>query len=288
MPDSERFFHLHLISDSTGETLIAASRAVASQYDNTHAIEHVYPMIQNEIRLNEVINALDEKPGIVLFTISDDKLSNLLAEKCSSMGIPCVSILEPIFQTFQSYLGVPTARKTGAQHELNSEYFNRIDAINFTLMHDDGALPDDLNEADIVLLGISRTSKTPTSIYLANRGLKTTNLPLVPNMDIPKNLLSATKPLIVALIASTERIHQVRQNRVLGFDDNMKQINYTDRASIAEELAQTRKLCKRHGWPMIDVSRKSIEETAAAIFNLWQSKLDQDVITVGPGSTSSG
>jgi regulator of PEP synthase PpsR (kinase-PPPase family) len=190
------------------------------------------------------------------------------------MGIPCVSILDPIYKTFQSYLGVASARKTGAQHELNAEYFNRIDAINFTLMHDDGALPENIEEADIVLLGISRTSKTPTSIYLANRGLKTTNLPLVPHMDVPDHVISARRPLIVALIASTDRIHQVRQNRILGLESEPTYLGYTDRASIAEELTQTRKLCKKHHWPMIDVSRKSIEETAAAIFALWQEKQD--------------
>jgi len=272
MNETDRFFHLHLISDSTGETLIATSRAVSSQYENTHAIEHVYPMVRSHARLEEVIEDIDDKPGIVLFTIAEKSLGELLTGKCAEMGIPCVSILDPIFKTFQSYLGVANARKTGAQHELNAEYFSRIDAINFTLMHDDGALPENIEEADIVLLGISRTSKTPTSIYLANRGLKTTNLPLIPNMDIPQRVVKAQKPLIVALIASTDRIHQVRQNRILGLESEPTYQGYTDRASIAEELTQTRKLCKKHHWPMIDVSRKSIEETAAAILALWQQK----------------
>ncbi|MGB7287232.1 MAG: pyruvate, water dikinase regulatory protein [Salaquimonas sp.] len=275
MPHHERFFHLHLISDSTGETLIAASRAVASQYEKTTAIEHVYTSVQSMARLDEVIAMIDIKPGIVLFTIANNKLSNKLLEKCNSMGIPCISLLEPIFKIFQSYLGIPTAQKTGAQHELNSEYFNRIDAINFTLMHDDGALPDNIEDADIVLLGISRTSKTPTSIYLANRGLKTTNLPLVPNFDVPEKLLAAKRPLIVSLIATTDRIFQVRQNRLLGDEKVHKNNPYTDRASIAEELAQTRKLCKRYNWPMIDVTRRSIEETAAEIYSLWQQQIEK-------------
>ena len=272
MVDSERYFHLHLISDSTGETLIAASRAVTSQYESTQAIEHVYPTVRSLARLDQVITSIDEKPGIVLFTIADENLGKTLSNKCAEMGIPCVSVLEPIFNTFQSYLGVANARKTGAQHELNAEYFNRIDAINFTLMHDDGALPDNIEEADIILLGISRTSKTPTSIYLANRGLKTSNFPLVPHHEVPSSILNAKRPLIVALIASTDRIYQVRQNRILGIDEEHSDYAYTDRASIAEELTQTRKLCKRHNWPMIDVSRKSIEETAAAIHDLWQTK----------------
>jgi len=270
MPHTEQYFHLHLISDSTGETLIAASRAVASQYHKTNAIEHVYPLIKNQAKLDEVFEALNEKPGIVLFTIANENLATCIQEKCSQMGIPCVSVLEPIFQVFQSYLGAPTARKSGAQHELNAEYFNRIDAINFTLMHDDGALPDDLEEADIVLLGISRTSKTPTSLYLANRGLKTTNFPLFPDIEIPDKIQNAKKPLVIALLASIDRIYQVRQNRILGLEESMRSNLYTDRAAISEELSQTRKLCKRFGWPMIDVSRKSIEETAAAIYLLWQ------------------
>ena len=270
MPNTERYFHLHLVSDSTGETLIAASRAVTSQYQNTRSIEHVYPLVKNAAKLEEVFLQLDKKPGIVLFTIANEKLATLLLEKCLEMGLPCVSVLEPIFQIFQSYLGEPTARKSGAQHELNSEYFSRIDAINFTLMHDDGALPDDIEQADIVLLGISRTSKTPTSIYLANRGLKTTNFPLFPNVAVPEAIIRAKNPLVVALIASTDRIYQVRQNRVLGFEGPTRDIQYTDRITIGEELAMTRKLCKRFDWPLIDVSRKSIEETAASIFELWQ------------------
>ena len=270
MPNSERYFHLHLISDSTGETLIAASRAVASQYDKTNAIEHVYPYIASQQKLEEVVDLIDLKPGIVLFTISDESLSSQLLNRCKKMGIPCVSVLDPIYQTFQSYLGAPTSRKTGAQHELNAEYFNRIDAINFTLMHDDGVLPENIDDADIVLLGISRTSKTPTSIYLANRGLKTTNFPLIFNAEIPEKIVHAKKPLVVSLIASTDRIYQVRQNRLLGNEEENKNNPYTDRASIAEELAQTRKLCKRNHWPMIDVSRKSIEETAAEIYAIWQ------------------
>lgn len=266
-----RYFHLHLISDSTGETLIAASRAVASQYQNTQALEHVYPMVRNKQRMKEVLAALDAMPGIVLFTIAEENLANYLQKKCREMGVPCVSVLEPIFQTFQSYLGVPTARKSGAQHELNAEYFSRIDALNFTLMHDDGALPDDIEEADVILLGISRTSKTPTSIYLANRGIKAANLPLVPNVPVPKLVLEAKRPLIVALIASADRILQVRENRILGLTTGAGRINYTDRASIAEELAMTRRLCERQHWPTIDVTRKSIEETAAAIIALWEA-----------------
>ena len=268
LSQAPRFFHLHLISDATGETLIAASRAVTSQYKDNQALEHVYPLVRSRTQLEDVIRAIDEAPGIVLYTIADGDLGKLLETRCKELGTPCVSVLEPIFKTFQAYLGMPQSRRVGAQHELNAEYFSRIDALNFTMMHDDGALPADINEPDVILIGISRTSKTPTSIYLANRGIKTANIPLVPGVDLPPHVFKAKKPLIVALIASTDRIYQVRQNRLLGNNVDLPNPDYVDRATIAEELANTRKLCNRQGWPMIDVSRKSIEETAAAILAL--------------------
>jgi len=211
-------------------------------------------------------------PGIVLYTITDSEIGAYLEKHCRQLGIPTVSVLEPIFQTFQSYLGAPVERKVGAQHALDAEYFARIEALNFSMMHDDGALPEDMNEPDVILLGISRTSKTPTSIYLANRGIKTANIPLVPDIELPPEVLTATKPLIVALVASTDRIYQVRHNRLLGLNAADRETTYTDRASIAEELSNTRKLCALHNWPTIDVSRKSIEETAAAIQSLREER----------------
>ncbi|OYX86878.1 MAG: phosphoenolpyruvate synthase regulatory protein, partial [Azorhizobium sp. 35-67-5] len=144
-------------------------------------------------------------------------------------------------------------------------YFKRIDALNFTVMHDDGHMTEDLEDADVVLVGISRTSKTPTSIYLANRGIKTANIPLVPNIPLPSNLERLKKPLVVALVASPDRIIEIRQNRLLGLNAASPSATYVDREAVSEELAITRKLCARNGWPMIDVTRRSIEETAAAI-----------------------
>jgi len=261
-------FHLHLISDSTGETIIAAARAVSSQYRTTNPVEHVYPLVRNLKQLENVVASVEKQPGIVLFTIAEPELGEYLEEKCREMGTPCVSVLEPIFQTFQSYLGKPTQRVVGAQHALDKEYFSRIDALNFTILHDDGVIPENVEDADLILLGISRTSKTPTSIYLANRGIKTANIPLVPGMMLPDVVINAKHPLIVTLIASTDRIQQVRQNRLLELNASEYSASYADRASIAEELAQARKLSQKHGWPLLDVSRKSIEETAASILAL--------------------
>jgi [pyruvate, water dikinase]-phosphate phosphotransferase / [pyruvate, water dikinase] kinase len=169
----------------------------------------------------------------------------------------------------QSYLGAHQTARPGAQHMLNADYFKRIDAMNFTLMHDDGQLPADLNDADVVLIGISRTSKTPTAIYLANRGVKTANIPLVPNVPVPQALETVRKPLVVGLVATPERIVQIRQNRLLSLKaDN--DTDYVDRDRVAEEVAFSRRLCARHNWPIIDVTRRSIEETAAAILDLYR------------------
>ncbi|PHP68615.1 phosphoenolpyruvate synthase regulatory protein [Zhengella mangrovi] len=269
MNKPQSYFHLHLISDATGETLLAAGRAASAQYKNARAIEHIYPLIRTARQIERVLEEIDAEPGIVLYTVVDKELADLIDKGCAAMGLPCVSVLEPVLTVFQSYLGAPSARRVGAQHVLDAEYFRRIDALNFTMEHDDGQLTHDLDEADVVLLGISRTSKTPTSIYLANRGIKTANIPIVHGVPLPESLLLAKHPLIVGLVASAERISQVRENRVLGSSMAYNQGDYADRASIASELTYARQLLNRHGWPMIDVTRRSIEETAAAILALY-------------------
>lgn len=264
----QSFFHLHLISDATGETLLAAGRAASAQYKDARAVEHIYPLIRTERQLQAVLDEIDAEPGIVLYTVVDETLARTLDERCAAMGLPCVSVLEPVLTVFQSYLGAPAGRRVGAQHALDADYFRRIDALNFTMDHDDGQLPADIEEADIVLVGISRTSKTPTSIYLANRGIKTANVPIVPGVPVPEALSRAKKPLIVGLVASAERISQVRHHRILGATADFDAGAYTDRAHIVQELTYARQICTRNGWPMIDVSRRSIEETAAAILAL--------------------
>ena len=199
MNKPQSFFHLHLISDATGETLLAAGRAASAQYKDARAIEHIYPLIRTEKQLMKVFDDIDQEPGIILYTVVDQKLAHMIDERSAAMGLPCVSVLEPVLTVFQSYLGTPAGRRVGAQHVLDAEYFRRIDALNFTMEHDDGQLPADIDDADIVLIGISRTSKTPTSIYLANRGIKTANIPIVLGVPMPESLAAATKPLIVGL-----------------------------------------------------------------------------------------
>lgn len=264
------YFHLHLVSDSTGETLIAASRAAAAQYQGVASIEHVYPLVRTPAQLDRVIVEIENAPGIVLFTLVDSELSRRLEESCEASGSPCLSVLGPILNLFKSYLGQSSTPRAGAQHMLNADYFKRIDALNFSMMSDDGQLPENLDHADIVLVGVSRTSKTPTSIYLANRGYKTANVPLVPNLPLPRGLLNLRRPLIVGLVASADRIVQIRQNRLLTLNADSR-TEYVDRIAVAEEIAASRRLFAENGWPTIDVTRRSIEETAAAILDLYRA-----------------
>jgi [pyruvate, water dikinase]-phosphate phosphotransferase / [pyruvate, water dikinase] kinase len=265
------FFHLHLVSDSTGETLITVSRAATALYQGISPIEHVYPLVRNERQLDRVITEIENEPGIVLYTIVDQILSDRLQRACLETASPCLSVLEPVHNLFQSYLGVATTPKAGAQHTLNADYFRRIDALNFTMMHDDGQLTENLDDADVVLVGVSRTSKTPTSIYLANRGIKTANVALVPNIPIPSTLESLKRPLIIGLVASPERIVQIRQNRLLSLNADDKGESYVDKQLVADEIAKARRLFERNNWPIIDVTRRSIEETAAAILEFYRA-----------------
>jgi regulator of PEP synthase PpsR (kinase-PPPase family) len=263
------YFHLHLVSDATGETLIAVSRAVAAQYQGVASIEHVYPLVRTPEQLAKAIAEIEASPGMVLFTLVDLGLAQILEDACRTIGAPCLSVLQPILNLFQSYIGTTTTPRPGAQHMLNAEYFKRIDALNFTLLHDDGQQLENYEEADILLIGVSRTSKTPTSIYLANRGIKAANIPLIPNVPLPQSVRNLKNPLIVGLLASPERIVQIRQNRLQALNAT-EESPYVDRLSVAEEVAQSRKLFAQHGWPALDVTRRSIEETAAAILDLYR------------------
>jgi hypothetical protein len=262
------FFHLHLISDATGETLITVARAAAAQYAKVTPVEHMHPLVRTQKQLDRVLAEIEEQPGIVLYTLLQENLVARLEQKCRDLGVPYLSILGPVLHLFQAYLGAESTHKVGAQHTLNAEYFRRIDALNYTMLHDDGQLTDDLEEADVLLVGVSRTSKTPTSIYLANRGVKTANVPLVPGVPLSPGIERLKHPLIVGLYASPERVVQIRQNRLLSLKAHRDDDKYIDREAVAEEIAASRRLCGRHNWPLIDVTRRSIEETAAAILAL--------------------
>jgi len=265
-------FHLHMISDATGETLIAVGRAATVQYSGYRAIEHIYPMIRDKQQFDEVLVKIFDMPGIVLHTILDEDLSQYIEEKCQQIGVPAISVIEPVLTLFQSYLGEKASRRVSAQHVMNDEYFRRIEALNYTMEHDDGLSIESLSEAEVILVGVSRASKTPTSIYLANRGVKTANVPLIIGIDPPQQLIELSqlkgeeKPLIIGLVASVEHISHIRKNRDLGEDIDIE--SYSDRIFIKEELHYARLLCQHYNWPMIDVTKRSIEETAAAILTL--------------------
>jgi [pyruvate, water dikinase]-phosphate phosphotransferase / [pyruvate, water dikinase] kinase len=272
VPTSNNYFHLHLVSDSTGETLITVARAVAAQYANVTPVEHVYPLVRSQKQLDRVLDEIEEAPGIVLFTLREKDLVSRLEDKCKEINVPSLSIIGPVMQLFEAYLGAATTGRVGAQHVLNAEYFKRIDALNYTMMHDDGQHVDGLEEADVVLAGVSRTSKTPTSIYLANRGIRTANVPLVPGIPVPAQLETLTRPLVVSLHATPERLIQVRQNRLLTMGAGSGNDTYIDRQAVADEVAFARKLSAKHNWPHLDVTRRSIEETAAAIMKLYTDR----------------
>lgn len=265
------FFHLHLISDATGETLTTIAKAAAVQYAEVRPIEHVHPMVRSTRQLSRVVQEIEQAPGIVLYTLVNPDLSLELERRCKELAVPCHPVLKPVMQVFESYLGAPRTPTVAGQHVLDQDYFRRIDALNFTMAHDDGRLPDNPNDADIILLGISRTSKTPTSIYLAQRGYKTANVPIVPSLPFPEILLKPHTAFIVCLVASADRISEVRRNRMMVLADRNID-DYVDRTIITVEIAFSRKLCSQHGWPVIDVTRRSIEETAATIIRLMHDR----------------
>ncbi|MDR6658040.1 hypothetical protein SAMN03159423_1828 [Bradyrhizobium sp. NFR13] len=268
VPTTGSYFHLHLVSDSTGETLITVARAVAAQYANVTPVEHVYPLVRSQKQLDRVLSEIEEAPGIVLFTLLEKDLVGRLEAKCQEINSPSLSIIGPVMQLFQAYLGASTTGRVGAQHTLNAEYFKRIDALNYSMMHDDGQHVEGLEEADVVLVGVSRTSKTPTSIYLANRGVRTANVPLVPGIPIPHQLETLKNPLVVSLHATPERLIQIRQNRLLSIGSDTANDDYIDRQSVTDEVTYARKLSAKYGWALLEVTRRSIEETAAAIMKL--------------------
>lgn len=265
------YFHLHLISDSTGETLTTIAKAAVVQYPQIRPLEHVHPMIRTMRQLERVMKEVEQAPGVVFYTIVNDELSAEIERRCKALKLPCLFVLQPIMKVLESYLGAPQTPVVAGQHVVDADYFRRIDALNFTMAHDDGKLPDNLNEADIVIVGISRTSKTPTSIYLAQRGYKTANVPLVPGIEAPAALAGDHTAFIVGLVASPDRISEIRRNRVRFLGDR-KLDDYVDRNQIASEIAETRRLCARNGWPVIDVTRRSIEETAATIIKMMSDR----------------
>jgi [pyruvate, water dikinase]-phosphate phosphotransferase / [pyruvate, water dikinase] kinase len=261
------FYHLHLVSDSTGETLNAVAKAACAQFDMGHPIEHVYPLVRSRKQLERALLEIEGAPGLVLHTMVNQELREVLEAKCRELGQPSVAVIDPVMDLLGSYLGAEVSHRPGAQHELDAKYFKRIDALNYTMAHDDGQSAETLERADVVLVGVSRTSKTPTCIYLANRGIKAANVPIVLGVSLPEQIHTIAGPLIVGLLASPERLIQIRRNRLLSLNEEAE-TDYVDLDAVRAEVAFARRLFGEKGWPVIDVTRRSIEETAAAVIAL--------------------
>ena len=260
-------FHLHLLSDSTGETLETIATACLAQFEGVEVKRHLWPMVRSEGHLKRVLDDVERRPGLVLYTLVNSVIRRELEQQSRRRGIHAVAALEPVVDALSALLGREAAGRPGRQHALDAAYFARVDAIHFTIAHDDGVGWDNWEEADIVLAGVSRTSKTPTAIYLANRGFKVANIPLVPESPPPAALFSLQHPLVVGLTTNADRLIQIRRNRLLSLNQ-APETDYVDREAVDAELAFARRICADNGWPVIDVTRRSIEETALAIVKL--------------------
>ena len=261
--------HLHLVSDSSGETVSAVARAVVVQFEAVTVHQHGWWLVRTLGQVERVIAGVTEHPGIVFYTLVDNDARALLEDACERLGVPCMAILDPVLQVVASYLQLEIKASPGRQFQLDANYFARIEAMQYTLSHDDGQLIDDLERADIVLVGVSRTSKTPTSMYLANRGFKCANYPLVPQVELPRQISALTAPLVVGLTGDPKRLADIRLSRLKLLHDD-SQSDYANLDRVQDEVRWARRIFTRHGWPVVDVTRKSIEEAAAAIMQLHQ------------------
>ena len=274
--------HLHLISDSTGETLENIAKAALSQFDGVSVERHFWPMVRNESHLDRIIADIAAHPGLVFFTLVNATIREKLENRCAVMGLPAVSVLDTVIGALSDFLGQEAIARPGRQYVLDAAYFERVEAIHYTFAHDDGLGAENWEDADIVLVGVSRTSKTPTSIYLANRGYKTANVPVVPQSPPPPILYNLKKPLIVGLTTGSDRLVQVRRNRLLSLNE-VARTDYVDDAQVKAEIAFARRMFADNGWPVVDVTRRSIEESAAAILKLYHERaVDRDRDAASP------
>ncbi len=275
--------HLHLLSDSTGETLEVIANACLAQFDGVDVRRHLWPMVRSEGHLDRVLDDVERRPGLVLYTLVNNTLRRDLEQKTRRRGIHAVAALDPVTHALSVVLGREAAGRPGRQHALDAAYFARVDAIQFSIAHDDGIGSENWEEADIVLAGVSRTSKTPTSIYLANRGFKVANIPLVPEAPPPPSLFSLKHPLVVGLTTNPDRLVQIRRNRLLALNQ-APETDYVDIEAVNAELAFARRIFADNDWPVIDVTRRSIEETAFAIVKLCNERHDAASAGTGEGA----
>lgn len=265
---------VHLVSDATGTTLQGVARACLSQFEGVEPVERFWPLVRSARQLERVIADIGDHPGPVLFTFVDADMRRMLQKACREIGVPCMAVLDPIIKGLSAYLGVPSRGIPGLQHLLDEAYFRRIDAVDFALSFDDGQMLEGLEEADVILVGVSRTSKTPTCIFLARQGIRAANIPFVPGVPFPDHVTRIKGPLFVGLTENPERLMHLRRTRLRADDGGVEGNAYLDLDRIIAETKEARRYFSKHGWPVIDVTRRSIEETAAEIQMLLRRRGD--------------
>ncbi|MDO9712098.1 pyruvate, water dikinase regulatory protein [Paracraurococcus lichenis] len=283
---SMRAINLHLVSDSTGETLNSIARATLARFEDHHVVHHRWSLVRSRLQLDRVLEGVQHEPGPVLFTLVDRSLRHALEEVCERLGVPCLSVLDQVMDMLQGQIGAAAKEKRAAQHVMDADYFRRIDAMHYVLSHDDGQGTAGIAEADVCLVGVSRSSKTPTCFYLANRGIKAANVPIVPQAPLPPELEAPPCP-VVGLTIEAPALIEIRRHRLrlIGADGvRQSTTDYIDPESVKAEILAARRLCTARGWPVIDVTRRSIEETAATVLQLmdaWHARRGQGSAAAG-------
>ena len=265
-------YNVYLVSDSTGETLDRIFLSLKSQFSNFQYEKKEFAFVRTEQQIDKIIKECNNfENSLILYTIVETRLAKYISKQSTQNNVPCFGVLGNLILSFSKLLNQKAIHKPSAQHVLDDDYYKRIEAIQFTMSHDDGKKIGDIDDADVILLGVSRTSKTPTSIYLANRGFKTINIPLVLDQKIPESLKLNNKACIVGLVADPDRLADIRRNRVAIMKDH-KLKEYTDTEFIRKEIYDSKTLFKKNNWPIIDVTRRSVEETAASILKIIEIK----------------
>ncbi len=267
--------NLYLVSDSSGETVISVSSAITSQFSDLKIEKFMWPMLRSFNQVDKLVQDIQLKPGIVLYTMGDDKIKEYMKEKCTQAGAKCIPAIDHVMQEFVNHIGMEASiHVSGAKHmDLSEKYFSRIEAINFAINHDDGQSLHDINEADIVLVGVSRSSKSPTTFYLAQRGLKVANVPYIKGVGLGIDPKEIKKPLVIGLVISPERLKQIRSTRLTYLNSTTVAKDYIDDHSIRDEIREVRQIISENNWPYIDVTGKAIEETSAEIINMYFEKV---------------
>jgi len=266
-PANLEIHHLHLVSDATGETIKGVTRAVLAQFRASIIRRHHWFLIHTQQQMEKVLAGIQENPGLVFSTFGEKALMHQLERGCMDIGVRHVGLMDTALTALSEFLQQPIESAIGKQHTMDEAYFQRIEAMDYSLDHDDGQNPERLAEADVILVGVSRTSKTPTAIYLANRGIKAANVPIVPGIDLPPVLFELRRPLIIGLTSDPDHLMMIRQSRMKTLTTHDLK-NYTEPEAIIEEIRAARRLFAQRGWPIVDVTRRSIEETAAEIISL--------------------